>query len=363
MKKTEQELQTKLEKLDLQVQQIVLEGRTRKWFHWPSTIIGVLVSSVMLAVLGYANTPNNISRSDFTSGTVISASNMNSQFNNIYAVMNDLLSLIQVKSGKVGINNATPEHTLDVSGNARVTGTLNASYFPSGRNDKIFIQPHSTNPTFQISINADYLTLYGSANIVHIASSVSTIVDITVSGSGGLDSGSEAPNTWYYVWTISDGTTVSGLLSTSATSPTLPSGSIYKKLVSAVRNDNASNFIYFYQQGNLYWKIPINIDGAGPGYGISNAGSSATSQVITEMPVAFGGKALAEKLFLNFSGTVSNTINIGPNSSLTNQIVILNSTGSFSYPVQTIMDATGSFYLNISGGFNVKVYGCELNFF
>ncbi|MBF0353025.1 MAG: hypothetical protein HQM11_18470 [SAR324 cluster bacterium] len=364
MQNTEQELQTKLEKLESQVQKIEREGRTRKWFHWPSTIIGVLLATVMLAVLGYANTPSSVSRTDFTSGTVISASTMNSQFNSIYTVMNDLLSLIQIKSGKVGINNAAPAYTLDVTGNAHVSGTFSATYFPSGRNENIFIRPHTSNPTYQISINADYLTLYGSSNIVHIASSVSTTVDITVSGIGGLDSGSESPDTWYYVWAVSDGTTVSGLLSTSATSPTLPGGATYKKLVSAVRNDNANNFIYFYQQGNLYWKTPINIDGAGPGYGISNSGaSSATNQVITEMPVAFGGKALAKKLFLDFYGTVSNTINIGPNSSLPVEIAILNAAGSFRYSVETLLDATGSFYLSLSAGFNVKPYACELNFF
>ncbi len=72
-----------------------------------------------------------------------------------------------------------------------------------------------------------------------------TNVAITSSGANGLDAGSEANNTWYYVWLIKHGTngTVAALLSTSPTSPTLPSGYTHKRLVFAVRNDGSSNFI------------------------------------------------------------------------------------------------------------------------
>ncbi|MBF0237976.1 MAG: hypothetical protein HQM12_09745 [SAR324 cluster bacterium] len=249
MQNTEQELQTKLEKLESQVQQIEREGRTRKWFHWPSTIIGVLLATVMLAVLGYASTPSSVSRTDFTSGTVISASTMNSQFNSIYTVMNDLLSLIQVKSGKVGINNAAPAYTLDVTGNAHVSGTFGATYFSVAQNRGVIVQTNSTNPTYQITITADALTLVNSNGIGYVAASVSTNADITSSGAGGLDTGSEAANTWYYIWVISNGTTTTGLLSTSAASPTMPSGYSFKRLVGAVAN-SGTDFIPFYQAGN-----------------------------------------------------------------------------------------------------------------
>lgn len=56
-------------------------------------------------------------------------------------------------------------------------------------------------------------------------------------GVNGLDTGSRTNTTWYYVWLIMNTSgTIGGLFSTSSTSPTLPSGYIYKRLVGAVRN-------------------------------------------------------------------------------------------------------------------------------
>jgi len=79
-------------------------------------------------------------------------------------------------------------------------------------------------------------------------------VDLTVDiegplGENGLDTGSEASDTWYNLWVISDGATVSGLLSVSSTSPTLPAGFIFKGLVGAVLNNSSGNFILFHQIG------------------------------------------------------------------------------------------------------------------
>ena len=84
-------------------------------------------------------------------------------------------------------------------------------------------------------------------NMTRTTASGAITVDITASGANGLDTGSEASNTWYYVWFIeksSDGTQ-GGLLSTSATAPTMPSGYDIKRLVGAVRNNASSNFLKF----------------------------------------------------------------------------------------------------------------------
>lgn len=84
---------------------------------------------------------------------------------------------------------------------------------------------------------------------------VSTItIDITVSGANGLDTGSEAGSTWYYIYLIGDtsGTNaVKAVFSTSASSPTLPSGYDVFARVGAVRNDGSSNFLEFRQEGNF----------------------------------------------------------------------------------------------------------------
>lgn len=73
-------------------------------------------------------------------------------------------------------------------------------------------------------------------------------VDISTSGVNGLDTGTEATSTWYYLWLIKNTSTgnVAGLLSTSSSTPTLPSGYNKKRLLPiAVRNDGSSNIIPF----------------------------------------------------------------------------------------------------------------------
>jgi len=77
------------------------------------------------------------------------------------------------------------------------------------------------------------------------------IVDLTVSGKNGLDTGSEAANTWYHVWLIKNLTTgeVAGLFSASKTSPVMPSGFTVKRRIGAIRNNPWSNIWAFWQSG------------------------------------------------------------------------------------------------------------------
>jgi hypothetical protein len=83
-----------------------------------------------------------------------------------------------------------------------------------------------------------------------IAYTVDNPIDITTTGANGLDAGSEASDTWYFVYAIKDPATgtVAGLLSTSMTTPTMPLGYTQKRLISAVYNDGGSNMRPFYQK-------------------------------------------------------------------------------------------------------------------
>lgn len=105
-----------------------------------------------------------------------------------------------------------------------------------------------------VRIQSDYTTLQKSSDLSVRATSVDVSCNITSSGANGLDSGSEASSTWYYVHAIrksSDGT-LGCLLSTSATSPSLPTGYDQSTVVSAARNDSSSNFVDFIQDGDIY---------------------------------------------------------------------------------------------------------------
>lgn len=84
----------------------------------------------------------------------------------------------------------------------------------------------------------------GTASLT--VSSAITVDFANANGANGLDTGSEASSTWYYVWLIKNPTTgtVAGLLSASRTSPTLPSGYTKKVMLPiAWRNDSSSNLV------------------------------------------------------------------------------------------------------------------------
>lgn len=89
-------------------------------------------------------------------------------------------------------------------------------------------------------------------------------VDITVSGKNGLDTGSETPDAWYYVWMIMDIDTeeVAGLLSLSSTSPVMPAGFTKKRLVSAVRNQGGDFRTYTQVEGELFYHDEILVNSA-----------------------------------------------------------------------------------------------------
>jgi hypothetical protein len=107
-------------------------------------------------------------------------------------------------------------------------------------------------------------------------------VDLTANGAGGLDSGAEAPDTWYAVHVIGDtsgGNSASAVFSTSADSPTLPPGYDRFRRVGWVRNDASGNLRKFLVRGagrdRLCWW-----DGNQEDLAILSAGKATTWTVL-----------------------------------------------------------------------------------
>lgn len=84
-----------------------------------------------------------------------------------------------------------------------------------------------------------------------IVSSGTLTPSIASSGANGLDTGSEAADTWYSIWVIADSNgvnPVASLLSVSETAPTFPAGYDKKRRVGWVRNNGSSNFYDYFSQ-------------------------------------------------------------------------------------------------------------------
>ena len=89
-------------------------------------------------------------------------------------------------------------------------------------------------------------------NTTDITLAAPIVVDITLAGAGGLDTGVEAANTWYYVHVVADSTGVNpttGILSASPNAPVLPGGYDQFRRIGSVRNTAGSHFRPFAVSG------------------------------------------------------------------------------------------------------------------
>jgi hypothetical protein len=84
--------------------------------------------------------------------------------------------------------------------------------------------------------------------------------------SGALDTGSLAASTWYHVYLIerTDTYVVDVLISTSATSPTMPSGYTKKRRIGSFKTNASAQILLFTQYGDMFtWVNVINEVNAG----------------------------------------------------------------------------------------------------
>ncbi|WP_414884607.1 hypothetical protein [Pseudomonas sp. IT-P171] len=103
------------------------------------------------------------------------------------------------------------------------------------------LQGSTTGLNASISVSADEIVVASSANLYATLRGVAVAINSAASGANGLDTGSLAASTWYSTWIIWNGTTVSGLISLSATAPTLPSGYTHRARTGWIRTDGTAN--------------------------------------------------------------------------------------------------------------------------
>ena len=131
----------------------------------------------------------------------------------------------------------TPTADDDVANKAYVLGSTAQGV--QGASRKLVIE--TTGTSAPITITADAVTVKNSADAYRTLRNVSLSVSLATSGSNGLDTGSVAISTWYFVYVIWNETTVEGIASLSATAPTLPTGYTYSARIGAVYTDGTAN--------------------------------------------------------------------------------------------------------------------------
>lgn len=103
------------------------------------------------------------------------------------------------------------------------------------------LQASATGLSATVTVTADELVLENGADVYQKISAVSLSINSAGAGANGLDTGVLAASTWYSVWAIFNGATSAGLLSLSATAPTMPTGYTHKARIGWVRTDGTAN--------------------------------------------------------------------------------------------------------------------------
>ena len=180
----------------------------------------------------------------------------------------------------------------------------------------LLIKNNGTTPNTKIDVTAAaaVLTTSGGAPYFWNAGSTFTI-DLGSNGAvNKLDAGSIAASTVYHLFLISNGTTTGGLASTSATSPTLPSGYTYSCRVGAMITDGSSNLYRTRQAGRKaqYVVTASTNTAALPRAATGTAGSVTTP---TWVAVNLTGiiPATAARVIGNAFAAISTTI-VAPNN-------------------------------------------------
>lgn len=151
---------------------------------------------------------------------------------------------------------------------------------PAVRGDFSNLKASATGTNATVTVTADELVVEDSSFTYQTLRSISLSINSAGSGANGLDTGSLAGSTWYSVWVIYNGTTTAGLLSTSATAPTMPSGYTYKARVGWIRTDGTANKypLSFLQYGRkVQYKIASGSNVTGMPLIVSGAQGSLTA--------------------------------------------------------------------------------------
>lgn len=212
-----------------------------------------------------------------------------------------------------------------------------------------------------ITITADELIVQTAGGSGVKITSVSVTPDISSSGANGLDTGAEASSTWYYGYVIrksSDGT-VAGLLSTSASSPNLPTGYDQYALVTAAYNDGSSNFIDFNQKGRRYSYVTWRTLASG------SVGTGAWTAITT---TAFVPSGLSNYCYGTLAGINNDEITNNNSISATffadtgNRLTVAGSTtGENTRWEFDLITANTLYWQSDNAGALVFIHGFELN--
>lgn len=227
----------------------------------------------------------------------------------------------------------------------------------------LVVTNNSGTPNTSIDIDADDAIIVDTSGNAIRTGAVNLTVACAGTGANGLDTGSLANNTWYYFYIIYNPTTetVAGLASTSATSPTLPSGYTFSYRVGAIRTGGSATFIRIKQVGNRAQYVVVT-SSTTPNVPQMTTGASGDPSVPTWTAVATGNyvppTAVRIQGFAGFAASGTNLI-VAPNNDYGAQGSTSNpppislawaNNGIMFFPFDWVLESTNVYYASSGAG-------------
>jgi len=230
-----------------------------------------------------------------------------------------------------------------------------------------------------VIVTADQVLLWNASNGAINVQNVSLDINANASGANGLDTGSFTANTWYYVWVIYNGVTATtaGLLSASATAPTMPSGFTYKARVGAIRAGAGPAFVNMMQKGrraqylvgtfggNALAVLPSIASGTAGTFVSAGAPTWASVSVVNFVPATGCEITIVAANNLNGGGLAN--LQVAPNSSYSGAQATspppfqstFGTTVALTFPLR--LESTNIFWTSSAAGGNIAALGWEDN--
>jgi hypothetical protein len=183
-----------------------------------------------------------------------------------------------------------------------------------GMTRNLVVQQNSGTPTTQIDVDADAVIVEANNNVAFRLNSVNLTINAATTGANGLEAGSLSLSTWYSVWVIFNPTTgtTAGLLSSSATAPTMPTDYTAKARVGWVRTNSSSQFVRTIQRDR---KAQYIVTGSAS-LPIMISGSSGSVSVPTWTAVSVGSYVPSTAQAIRLVACINNSqMIVAPNNS------------------------------------------------
>ncbi|MGF0334526.1 phage tail protein [Ectopseudomonas toyotomiensis] len=234
------------------------------------------------------------------------------------------------------------------------------------------LKASATGTNAVVTLTADEVCVKNAAGQQKVLNGVALAINSAALGANGRDAGSLTASAWYSVWVIYNPTTqaVAGLLSLSATAPTLPAGYTHKARAGWVRTDGTANKypLSFVQSGRVI-QYALRAASNVVEYPVMASGVAGAVNTPTYVPVAVSGfcppTAGAIKILLGSTG-VNQVAQASPNAvggvrGTSPVFFNVGSNGDWYYPAEFVLESGNIFYASSGAGGYIRVMGWEDN--